>query len=319
MPTILDEKLDQRPVLYPQFAEAHKKALFTPWHHFELTIEPDLLDWVDKLSEPEKRVIGNLFKAFTVQEEVVNCYWRKIASTFKHPEIVHMATTFSHQECVHALAYDFLESSLPMHTLATTDFKEDPVTQKKLKDIIEFQDLEDLVTSLSAFSAFVEGVSLYSSFAVLMSFTKKGYLKTMYQILSWSVRDERLHSDSGIKLAQALINEGLGEMDEIKVYEVAQLLVGNEVEFIKQAFGDDKDLGFVDVDQAVYFVYHRANKKLMELGLDPVFPHHNYYKPLAKFFYTSLEGRAMNDFFALSRNGGGYTSTVVQNFAECKF
>lgn len=319
MPSLLEEKLELRPVNYPQFQEAYHKVLFSPWHPFELEIEPDILDWMDRLTMGEKRVVGNLFKAFTVQEEVVNCYWRWLADILGQPEAIHMAAAFSNQESNHAISYDLLEANLPMAEVVTVDFKEDLVAQKKLDTIIDFQDIDNLVTSLAAFSAFVEGVSLYSSFAVLMSFQKKGYLKTMFQILTWSVRDERLHSNMGIALAKQLIADGEGVMDEEAIYQAAEIVCGNEVEFLQQAFKDDKDLGFVDLEQAISFVYHRGNKKLMQLGLKPIFENNFKYKPLAEFFYTSLEGRGMNDFFALSRNGGGYSATLTQDFTKCNF
>ena len=180
-------------------------------------------------------------------------------------------------------------------------------------------DIDDLVTSVVAFSAFVEGVSLYSSFATLMSFTKKGFLKTMFQILSWSVRDERLHSNSGIMLAKMLIREGYGTINEDACYEAANIIVNNEVDFIENAYGDTTDLGFVNLEQSLSFVYHRANLKLMQIGLEPIFANDFAYKPVAEFFYTSLEGRGVNDFFALSRNGGGYSSMIKQDFSTCNF
>ena len=277
-----------------------------------------MLDWYERLTDVEKRLIGNLFKAFTLAEGEVNCYWRKIGNTFYHPEIVHMAASFSSQEAIHAIGYDFLEAHLPMEQAATSNFQEDPTAVRKLDAIIDFKDIGDLPLSIAVFSAFVEGVSLYSSFATLMSFTKKGLLKTMFQILSWSVRDERLHSDSGIKLYWDLIDEGYPAPDPDDIYDAAKLVVKNEEDFVINAYGDVTDLGFVNLEQSLSFIRHRANKKLMELKLKPIFENDFAYKPLADFFYTALEGRGMNDFFALSRNGGGYSASITQNFKKCK-
>ena len=317
--TILDRKYDLRPIMYPKFKDARDKVCLSPWHHSELDIEPDLNDWVDRLSEAEKSVIGNLFKAFTSVEGVIGDFWRHVGDIAGHPEIINMAAGFSHQEGIHMDAYDFLEAHLPMEDTVAVDWKIDPVAKKKMEDIISFHNLNDFTTALMAFSAFCEGVSLYASFATLMSFTKKGLLNTMFQVMQWSVRDERLHSIMGVELAKQLVREGLGVIDKDACYEMAELVVNNEIDFTVQAFGDSPDLGFVTLEQALSFIRHRANLKLMQIGLKPVFKNDFTYKPLGEFFYTALEGRGVNDFFVMSRNGGGYASIIKQNFRTCNF
>lgn len=634
---VLEKKIDLRPVNYPEFKEAYEKSLFSHWSHHELSIEPDILDWVDKLSMAEKSVIGNLFKAFTGAEGIIGCNWKRISQTVGQPEIVAMADMFSHEEAIHGYAYDFLEAHLPMDEVVTKDWHSDPVAQKKMETIMSFSDIENFITAVAVF-AFVEGVSLYSSFATLMAFTKKGYLKSMYQVLLWSVLQECIvtgevltengwksvtdvdisnekvaqydintgeisfdypvdkiekwyegeivnfksdyhsiditvtanhdmitkwnyqdnyskqkaidvnmnpkkwipvaghknsgsiselsnldrlriaiqadgtvkrrssvsdtvyfrltksrkkarleyllnslnitysvnkdsdewryyftlpiendallakhsfdwvdttnitsgyakefinelfawdgwkskdsgnaigyycstnrvaiskvqeiaviagylakphwtsdnrkdsykdccnltiedrqyqstgrltktiskykgkvycltmpkgtlihrgtpettaivigncnHSKMAIKLVKTMIAEGLGVLDKEKCYELAELIVKNEKEFVKNAFGDTPNLGFVSVDQSLSFIDHRGNLKLMELGLKPIFPYTKDYKPLANFFYTALEGKTVNDFFAVSRNGTGYSNTITQKFEDCYF
>ena len=49
---------------------------------------------------------------------------------------------------------------------------------------------KEVARSLAIFSAFAEGVSLYSSFAVLYSFQMRNLLKGIGQQMKWSVRDE---------------------------------------------------------------------------------------------------------------------------------
>lgn len=316
---ILESKSEIRPVHYPEFKEAHRKVYFSPWHHEEVDIEPDLVDWRETLGSSEKFLIGNIFKAFTEQEGTVNCYWRKMAEVFGQPEIVHMATAFSYQETIHALGYDIYDANLPFNEVTTTSFKEDTVAQKKLGDIVEFTNIDDLSTSLAVFSGFIEGVSLYASFGVLLYLCRKGYLKTMWQILSWSVSDEHLHSTMGIKLYKKLIQEGHPPANTDKIYEAATIVVNNEIAFIKNAFGDYDSIAEMTPQMIISFIHHRANRKLMELGLNPIFPFTKDYKPIADYFYTVVEGKAVNDFFAIQRNGDGYSATISQNFTKCTY
>lgn len=317
--SLLERKTELRPVRYPEFKEAHRKVYFSPWHHEEVDIEPDIVDWSNSLSESEKFLVGNVFKAFTEQEGTVNCYWRKLADYFGQPEIIHMATAFSYQETIHALGYDIYDANLPFNQVVTMSFSEDTVAQKKLADIVEFSNMKDLPTSLAVFSGFVEGVSLYASFGILLFLCRKGYLKAMSQILSWSVRDEHLHSEMGIKLYKKLMQEKDAKINEEAVYEAARLIVSNEIDFIRNAFGNYETIAEMTPDMIISFIHHRANKKLMELGLKPIFPFTKNYKPIADYFYTVVEGKAVNDFFALQRNGDGYSATISQNFTTCNY
>ena len=152
---ILEQKKELRPVIYPKYKEIHERVLFSHWHHHELDIDPDVLDWYERLNDTEKQVIGNLFKAFTLTEGEVNCYWTNLKKVFNHPEIRHMCTSFANQEVIHALGYDFFEAHLPLEEVATANFNEDPIAQKKLNSIINALEIDELPLSIAVFSGFV--------------------------------------------------------------------------------------------------------------------------------------------------------------------
>jgi ribonucleotide reductase beta subunit family protein with ferritin-like domain len=56
------------------------------------------------------------------------------------------------------------------------------------------------------FGAFTEGLQLFASFAILMNFPRFNKMKGMGQIVTWSVRDESLHTESIIKLFRTFIS-----------------------------------------------------------------------------------------------------------------
>jgi ribonucleoside-diphosphate reductase beta chain len=126
-----------------------------------------------------------------------------------------------------------------------------------------------LALSLAIFSAFNEGVNLFSSFAVLLSFSKRNLLKGVGQIIAFSVADEALHSNAGCELFRILIKENPEIFtDEFKkqLYDAARLTVELEDDFLHQAFskGEIEGLSLYDMKQ---FIRHRANLKLEQLGL----------------------------------------------------
>ncbi len=243
----------------------------------------DIADWNENLTEIEKRVIGNVLKGFTQTEVYVNDYWStKVSKWFQHPEVGMMAAAFSNMEAIHAHAYSYLNDSLGLDDYEA--FLHDPASKAKIDRLIGVKDnsLPDIARSLAIFSAFTEGVSLFSSFAILMSLTRSNKLKGLGQIVSWSIRDESLHSEAGCWLFRTLVQENPKLLtDSLKkdILEAARLTVKLEDDFIDRCFAtgvcdDYIDEAFeltgidgLDPQDLKQFIRHRANCKLQDLGL----------------------------------------------------
>ncbi len=94
------------------------------------------------------------------------------------------------------------------------EFLEDESTMAKIENLMVVRDsfegeknLHEIAKSLAIFSAFTEGVNLFSSFAVLLSFKLRNKLKGVGQIVEWSIRDESMHSEAGCWLFRTLLSE----------------------------------------------------------------------------------------------------------------
>lgn len=306
-----------RPYHYPEFLEAYYATIQSHWTHFKIPMTKDISDWQD-VGEQERNVIGGLQKGFTLAEFRVGCFWRNIADTIPHHEISMLANAFSGNEDIHAVSYDHMEAALGLDTYEA--FKKDPICNQKIGQIISFLDnRENLPLSLAVFSGAVEGVSLFSSFAILLSFNKRGQFPGMTQILSYSANDEMNHSKWGINLYKTLIRE----CPELKpndddIYSGFDSVVKNEIAFVDQSFKYG-DLETISKAEALDFVYYRANLKLMELGLKPCYELTNSFKPVRAYFDTIIKGKTMNDFFVQASNGTSYTSTVTQDFTNITY
>ncbi len=242
------------------------------WLHTEIPMGADMQDWTQNLTDSERSVIGGVLKGFIQTEVVVNNYWLQVAKWFQHPEVVMMATTIAAQETIHTAAYAHLND-----TLGLTDydaFLAEPTAKAKIDHIVSVLDTteatkHDIALSLAVFSAFTEGVSLFASFAVLLNFSRFNKLKGVGQIVSWSIRDESLHSKAGCWLFREFVRENPDVWTpELKkeIVEAARNTVHLEDDFIDQVFslGDVEGLTAHDLKA---FVRHRANAKLHELGL----------------------------------------------------
>jgi ribonucleoside-diphosphate reductase beta chain len=272
------------------------------WLADEVPLASDLNDWKVKLSESEKNLIGNILKSFAQTEVHVNDYWSgKISQWFPKPEIVAMSSTFGAFEAVHAHAYARLNDELGLDNFQA--FLEDEASRNKIERLLETpsETIGEKALALAIFSAFTEGVNLFSSFAILMSFQLRNLLKGTGQIVEWSVRDESLHSQAGCWLFRTLLEENselnTSELRD-QVIEACHLSVKLEFDFIDKAF-EMGNIEGLSKDQLKNFIKARANDKLVELGYKPVY---NDIDPALlkqmEWFGHLTSGKTHQDFFS---------------------
>ena len=259
-----------KPFLYEQAYKYWESQQQAHWLHTEISMSTDINDFKTKLTESEKNLIGHILKGFTQSEIFIGDYWsNKVGRWFKHPEIQMMASTFSAFESIHTASYAYLNDSLGLDDY--TAFMHDPSTKAKIDRLVgtKGKSKEDIARSLAIFSAFNEGVNLFSSFAILMNFQRFNKMKGLGQIIAFSIRDESLHSEAGCWLFRTLISENPEIWtDELKnqIYDAARTTVELEDNFINKAFemGDMEGLSKDDLKNYIRF---RANTKLQDLGL----------------------------------------------------
>ena len=202
-PSLLQERIVYKPFEYPEASDYWLKQQQAHWLHTEVPMMSDVNDWKQNLSETEKNIIGSILKGFAQTETVVNDYWSTLVTKwFRKPEVIAMAVTFGCFETIHAEAYSLLNEELGLDNFA--EFLEDETTMAKIDALMQVKDSHDgtpdwheRAKSLAIFSAFTEGVNLFSSFAVLLSFKMRNKLKGVGQIVEWSIRDESMHSEAG--------------------------------------------------------------------------------------------------------------------------
>jgi ribonucleoside-diphosphate reductase beta chain len=324
MPDIFGSRKTLTPYDFPKYVEYHNRVLMSPWSHFEVSMDGDISFWENYATPTEKRIISSLFKAFTLAEGGVGEYWRDVASKiFSLPEIIDLATTFSHQETIHKRAYAHQEQSLGIDT--TQNFLSDPIANKKLEYIVNNPILTEacrttkirkIALSLATFSGGIEGISLFTSFAILLWFCRSGKLTSSFQILSWSALDEELHSKVGIELFNDVVTQYPDHRPtQGEIEEPIRIIVQNEENFLRNAF-QGEILDGIDETTAIDFLHHRANRKLRELGYSPIYDVTEKFRVLSDYFYTSIMGDLDTDFFAFSRNGQGYSAMIKQDFTR---
>ena len=304
---LLTERIVYKPFEYQEAADYWLKQQQAHWLHTEVPMMSDLNDWNSNLNETEKNIIGSILKGFAQTETVVNDYWTQLVTKwFRKPEVIMMATTFGAFETIHAEAYSLLNETLGLENF--DEFMEDEATMAKIEALTTVRDsfngekdIHEIAKSLAVFSAFTEGVNLFSSFAILLSFKMRNKLKGVGQIVEWSIRDESLHSEAGCWLFRTLIEEN----PEIKtpeleaaINEAALLSLKLELDFIRKCYelGDLEGCSQYDLEN---FIKNRINTKLGDLGYKGII---SDIDPTAvermKWFDHLSGGKQHTDFFA---------------------
>jgi ribonucleoside-diphosphate reductase beta chain len=290
-----------KPFEYQTAFEFYKDQHRAHWLADEVPLSSDLNDWKLKLTESEKNLIGNILKSFAQTETYVNDYWStKVAVWFPKHEIKAMACAFADFESIHAEAYARLNEELGLDDFEA--FMEDEEAKAKIDRLVELpgDTLREKALSLAIFSAFTEGVNLFSSFAILMSFQLRNLMKGTGQIVEWSVRDESLHSKAGCWLFRTMMEEmpELNEGMEAQIYDACDLSVKLEFDFIDKAF-EMGEIEGLNKNQLKNFIKERANQKLIELGYNPLYNDidPNLLKQMEWFGHLT-SGKTHQDFFA---------------------
>ena len=291
-----------KPFEYQMAFDFYKDQHRAHWLADEVPLASDLNDWKLKLNDSERNLIGNILKTFAQTEIHVNDYWStKVSLWFPKPEVQAMARVFADFESIHAEAYARLNEELGLDDFAA--FLGDEEAKAKIDRLVETpgETLHEKALSLAIFSAFTEGVNLFSSFAVLMSFQLRNLMKGTGQIVEWSVRDESLHSKAGCWLFRTLVSEN-PDLDDHKlmgeIYKACEVSVNLEFDFIDKAF-EMGDIEGLSKDQLKNFIKARANEKLNELGYTPLY---NDVDPnllrQMEWFNHLTSGKTHQDFFA---------------------
>jgi ribonucleoside-diphosphate reductase beta chain len=304
---LLHERIVYKPFEYPQAYEYWLSQQQAHWLHTEVPMMSDLTDWNSNLNATEKNIIGSILKGFAQTETVVNDYWSGLVTKwFRKPEVIMMATTFGSMETVHAEAYSLLNETLGLDNFS--EFLEDESTMAKIENLMLVRDsfngekdLHEIAKSLAIFSAFTEGVNLFSSFAVLLSFKMRNKLKGVGQIVEWSIRDESMHSEAGCWLFRTLIEENpflkTKEL-EAAINEAALLSLKLELDFIDKVYelGDLEGCPKYDLQN---FIKNRVNTKLGDLGYNSIITNIDMTAvERMKWFDHLSAGKQHTDFFA---------------------
>ena len=276
--TLMKDRAYFKPFNYPWAYDAWLKHEQSHWLHTEVPMLEDVNDWKKRLTDGEKHFLTNIFRFFTQGDiDVAGGYVKNYLPYFPQPEVRMMLMGFAAREALHVAAYSHLIETLGMPESTYQEFLEYESMRAKHDYFTDLSNAngtpESVATNIAAFSAFTEGMQLFSSFIMLLNFPRHGKMKGMGQIVTWSIVDETQHAESMIKLFRTYVEENRDIWnDELKssIYTIAERMVELEDKFIDLSFemGDMENLTPDDVKKYIRYI---ADRRLIALGMKGIF------------------------------------------------
>ena len=271
---LTDERTYFKPFNYAWAYDAWLKHEQSHWLHTEVPMIEDVKDWKTKITAEQKYFLTNIFRFFTQGDiDVAGGYVNNYLPYFPQPEIRMMLSGFAAREALHIAAYSHLIETLGMPTNTYQEFAEYQEMADKHEYFIKLSesngDKRSVATNIAAFSAFTEGMQLFSSFIMLLNFPRHGLMKGMGQIVTWSIVDETLHAENMIKLFRTYVEENKSiwnDKTKSEIYTIATKMTELEDKFIDLSFamGEMPDLTADDVKGYIRYI---CDRRLISLGL----------------------------------------------------
>ena len=274
--SLLNTKRIYKPFKYPWAYDAWLQQQRIHWIPEEVPLADDVSDWNRKLNKQERNLLSQIFRFFTQSDiEVNNCYMSHYSRVFKPTEVCMMLAAFSNMETIHIAAYSHLLDTIGMPEVEYSAFLEIKEMRDKYDYMQKFNTNTkiNIAKTLAIFGGFTEGLQLFATFAILLNFPRFNKMKGMGQIVTWSARDESLHTESIIKLYNTFVNENPDiKKEELHrdLYIACNTMIQHEDAFIDRAF----ELGSVEglrPESVKQYIRYIADIRLTQLGLQPIY------------------------------------------------
>ena len=273
--SLLDTRDYYKPFDHPWMFDYYSQQNQMHWFPEDVPLHNDVKDWQD-LDESEKNLLTQIFRLFTQSDvDVGSGYVDRYMKIFKKPEARMMMSAFANMESIHQHAYSLLLDTVGMPEIEYKAFAEYEAMADKHEYIdavrVTKGDRQSIAKALAIYSAFTEGLQLFSSFIILLNFPRFGKMKGMGQIITYSIRDESMHVEAMTKLFREFIQENIELWtDDFKaeIYQACREMVDLEDRFLDLVFeqGDIRGLTKKEMQEYIRYI---ADRRLLQLGLKP--------------------------------------------------
>lgn len=278
-PDIFKRRINLKPYEYPQLIEYKEAIQHSYWLHTEFNYTSDIQDFKVNVTEAERNAIKNAMIAIAQVEVAVKTFWGDVYHRMPKPEIGSVGYTFAESEVRHHDAYSHLLEILGLNS-EFEKIEEIPELFQRVDYLTDGVALartgsdKDYALSILLFSLFIEHVSLFSQFLIIMSFNKyRNLFKGVSNVIEATSKEEQIHGLFGIELINILREEKPEWFDdklEQRVYEACREACRSE-EIVIDWIYEAGDLDFMPKYTVKEFVKNRLNNSLESIGYERLF------------------------------------------------
>jgi ribonucleoside-diphosphate reductase beta chain len=302
---IFKKRLNLKPYEYPELLEFADAIRHSYWIHTEFNFTGDIQHFKVKLNDTERNIIKNTMLAISQIEVAVKTFWGDMYHKLPKPEIGAVGATFAESEVRHHDAYSHLLEVLGLNE-EFQKIKEIPALQDRV-DYLEkslayarSENIQEYSEAILLFSLFIEHVSLFSQFLIMMSFNKyKNELKGISNVVEATSKEEQIHGNFGIALIKIIKEENptwFNDEHSEMVQNLCKKAYQSEEQIIDWIF-EEGELDFLPKDTIKNFIKDRFNKSLKSLDIKPIFETNAEQLKETEWFDDEILVTKHNDFF----------------------
>ena len=302
---IFEKRLNLKPYDYPALTDYVDAIRHSYWIHTEFNYTSDIQDFKAYLSKEEKSAIKNTMLAISQIEVAVKTFWGDIYKSMPKPEIGAVGATFAESEVRHHDAYSHLLEILGLNK-EFEDLKKNPVMMRRVNYLegalknVRSEDNKEFSESIILFSLFIEHVSLFSQFLIIMAFNKhKNVLKGISNVVEATSKEEQIHGDFGIDIIKIIKEENPDWFDEdhaLMIQETCKEAFLSESKIIDWIF-EKGELDFLPKKVIKEFIKNRFNNSLASIGIAKIFDVDQVLLAETDWFDDEIIGTKHGDFF----------------------
>lgn len=302
---ITERRVSIKPYEYPHLLGYRDAIRHSYWLHTEFNLTGDIQDWRVRLGDKDRLLLTRAMLAISQVEVDVKTFWASVYWRLPKPEIAEVGMTFAESEVRHMNAYSHLLELLGLdqefeRLVQTPEFAERIEYLRRAKQNVSVGTFSEFVLTLMLFSAFVEHISLFGQFLILMAYNKhRGILKGVSNIVEATSKEEQIHGQFGIELVRIFREEYPDVFDrslETAVYSAALEAYLAERRLLEWMFeaGDTDVISLATVDA---YLRHRFNRSLESLGYQPILAVQSEQLEPITWFEDEILSTKETDFF----------------------
>lgn len=302
---IFQPRVNVLPYEYPSLLKYKDAIRHSYWIHSEFNFTDDISNFKTDITELERTVITRCMLAISQIEFSIKTAWGDLYNRMPKPEIAEVGFTFAESEVRHQNAYGHLLEKLGLQkefekVIEVPAIKGRIAYLKKYLDGTRSRSDKMYTKSILLFSVFIEHVSLFSQFLIMMSFNKeKNLFKGISNVVEATSKEEDIHGNFGSELINIVRSENPDwfdqEMDSI-IYSACQKAYLAECDILDWIF-EDGELDFLSKDVVKEFIKNRFNNSLKRINLEPYFPIDVQLLEPTLWFDVEIKSTKEGDFF----------------------